>query len=211
MSTGTTRTRATRSTFRWAAVLLVVGFAAGIVFSGTLRGWAREVRFRLVPPSDAEWTEQVRLDAVSLLAVIRPDPRLPDTLPSVVWEAWDPRRRRYSPERLNDLRSRLHDFVEFVDAEHADCSEIYLTGRRPEGMSDAAAEARRRVAAALGADAAKREIDAMDALREEAFRSSPSVAGRDPDLPDFAAVREDIRRWRAQAFARADELTRPLP
>ena len=199
-----------RRTIVFGSFLVAAGVAAGVLFRTDLLRAAGAV----VPATAAQWDEQVRLDAVSLLDLVRPDERLPETLDgqSEFWAKWDARRAAYPAGRLDDLRNRLHDYLDFLQAEYADCAEIYRDGRRPEGRSDAASEARRRVAAAFGDFAARTLLPQADALREEAFRASPKIGGEpDPDLPDFVESYADLRdRFLPLAHRRVDELTRPV-
>ena len=191
------------------ATILLLAFGAGVGI--ILRPWIVRTVADVVPLSDATWTEQVRLDAVSLLDVIRPDDRLPETLRDQpeFWEAWDKRRRRYTPERLADLRTRLFDYLDFLHAEYAECADIYRSGIRPDQRSDAAEEARRRIRAGFGEFAATLERQA-DELREEAYRASPKVAGYAPDEVNYIELEEGFRTWLPRAQARVEELTAPL-
>jgi hypothetical protein len=198
-----------RRTILAALLLLAAGFGAGMVFR---RPIARRLQ-ALLPVT----TEQVRLDAVSLLSVLAPDPRLPAVLPKDApewgpfWEQWDARRARYSPEQLADLRARLEGFLDFLQAEYADAAEIYRTGRRPEDASDAARELRLRVRQDFG-ETGEALLRQADELREEAYKASPRVAGVDPDLPDYGEKFDDLlRRWLPLAQARVAELTAPAP
>lgn len=197
-----------------AVLLLACGVIAGFFFGAPLSRAISAAVSRTVPMTDADWREQVRLDAVSLLAVVAPDPRLPETLDDPALAEfrakWDERRAKYPPERLDDLRTRLHDYLDFLQAEYADCAEVYRAGRRPETRSDAAEEARRRVQAGFGAFAATLMKQA-DELREEAYTSSPKVAGgEDPALTDFRQEYDDLRAWLPRAHRRVDELTKPV-
>lgn len=190
---------------RRTALLLVVLLVAGLAAGWKLAPWFRGLR--------TVDDEQVRTDAIDLLQVLRPDGRLPEKLPDEFWRVWDEQRRHYPPERLADLRRRLHDYLDFVQAEHADAKEIYATGLRPERRSDAAEEARRRVRAAFGefADTLVAQVDGPTGLREDAYKASPKVAGYDPDLPNYEDVYLDlVQNWFPRARARADELTAPL-
>lgn len=196
---------------------LLIGLAlltAGVFAGVQARPWL--ARLTVGPVTQ----EQIRLDAVSLLDVLRPDPRLPDDLAADpegwggFWEAWDARRARYSPEQLEDLRTRLGDYLDFLRAEYADCEEIYRLGRpdHVQVQSDAAKEARRRVRAGFGAfaDTLVRQADEM---REDAYESSPKVAGGgDPDVPDYRALMDDLTtKWLPLAETRVVQLTAPLP
>ncbi|MCE9634146.1 MAG: hypothetical protein K8T90_00445 [Planctomycetes bacterium] len=197
------------------AVLLVVsGVLAGVFFRVPILRALSGVVSATVPMTAAAWDEQVRLDAVSLLAVVAPDPKLPESLDDPAMAEfnakWAERRAKYSPERLDDLRTRLHDYLDFLQAEHADCAEIYRSGRRPETRSDAAEEARRRMHTGFGVFADTLTKQADD-LREDAFRASPKVArGEDPDVTDFRQEYDDLRAWLPRAHRRVDELTKPV-
>ena len=190
-------------------VLLVVGVLAGIQARPWIARWA-------VGPVTPE---QIQLDAVSLLDVLRPDPRLPDDLAADpegwkgFWAAWDPRRARYSDEQLADLRRRLDDYLDFLHAEYADCAEIYRLGRpdHVQVQSDAAKEARLRVRADFGAFA-ETLVKQADEMREDAYTSSPKVAaGDDPALTDYRdAYDELVQKWLPMAHARVDQLTAPV-
>jgi hypothetical protein len=190
-----------------ASVLVAAGVGAGVVFRSVV---LRSVAW-VVPATPERWAEQVRLDAISLLDVVRPDPRLPEDLAGQAEfrSFWEDRRSKYPPDRLADLRTRLHDYLDFLQAEYADCAEIYRNGPRERLQSDAAREARRRVTAGFGEFAKKTLLPQADELREEAYRASPKVAGYDPDLPDFVQEYDDLRAWLPRAHARVDELTAP--
>jgi hypothetical protein len=185
-------------------LLLALGMLAGWLARGPILGAFRSTR--------AVDDEQVRSDAIDLLQVVRPDENLPAELPAEFWAVWDAQRRRYPPERLADLRQRLDAYLDFLQAEHADAREIYRNGLRPEGRSDAAEEARRRVRAAFGdfARTLEEQVDGPKGLREDAYKASPKVAGFDPELPDYEEVYLDlVQNWFPRARARVDELTAP--
>lgn len=205
----------TRRRISIALVLVVAGVAAGMTFSAELRRAFDALVHGAVPLSEADWSEQVRRDAVTLLAVVAPDPKLPESLddPSMAEfnAKWGERRAKYAVERLSDLRGRLHDYLDFLQAEYADCADIYLSGRRPETRSDASEEARRRVGAGFG-EFAPTLLAQADQLREQAYRDSPKVAkGDDPDTVDFRLEYDDLRAWLPRAHRRVDELTAAPP
>jgi len=183
-------------------LLALLGFGLGWIFRDPLLHALRQV----FPPSEATWDEWVREDATTLLGVVGPDPRLPEELPQEFLDHWDRRRRRYPPERLTDLRRRLDDYLDFLEAEHSDCAEIYRAGIRENVLSDAAKEARRRVTADFG-PFAETLIRQADALRDEAYLASPKTAGFDPDATNFVESREDLRNWMPRARARVIQLT----
>jgi hypothetical protein len=193
-----------------AALLLVAaGLAAGYVFAPWIAWGVRSA----IPKSAAEWDEQVRQDATTLVRdVLAPD--LPDELASApeFRARWDVQRAQYTPERLADLRRRLGTFFDFVVAESADCAEIYRLGRgaAPEKRSDTAEAARKSLRADFGEFAATLEAQA-DEQREVAFQASPKTAGFSEDLPDFRQQYDDLLEWLPGAKLRADELTRPAP
>ena len=197
----------TRRKVTAAILLLACGAGLGVV----LRPWILRTVADVVPMSEEAWTEQVRLDAVSLLNVLRPDERLPASLHDQpeFWDAWNKRRRRYTRERLADLRTRLRDYLDFLNAEYAECADIYRAGIRPEQRSDAAEEARRRIRAGFGAFAATLERQAEE-MREEAYRASPKVAGYAADEVNYVELQQGFLEWLPRAEARADELTAPL-
>lgn len=192
---------------RWVAAGALL--AAGITLGAVLRSDVVRAVGRFVPRSEASWRETVREDAVSLLAVINPDPRLPEDLASApeFVEAWRARRGAYSPERLADLAARLEAYLVFLEAEHEDAAEIYRSGIRPDvGTSEASRAAREGVRSAYG-PFAETLLRQGDDLREQAYRASPKTAGYDPYLPDYAEQARVLREWLPRARARVVELT----
>jgi hypothetical protein len=185
-----------------AVLLLAGGFAAGWLFRPELTDVWRAV----VPPSEGWWQETVRRDAATLVALVRPDPRLPAELPPDLRARWDENRLRYPPERLADLRRRLEGYLALLEAEYADAAEIYRSGQREFATSDAAREARRRVEADFG-PAAAALLAELDQLRDKAYLASPKTAGYDPDEQDYVALERDLREWLPRARARIAELT----
>lgn len=188
-------------------VLLVIGVALGVVFRAQVAAVGRA----LFPPPVASPEERIKADARSLLDVVKPDPRLPETLDGQTefWKTWDARRALYTPAELDDLRRRLDDYLDFLAAEYTDCAEIYRTGALDTTQSDASKEARTRIRAGFGEFAEVLIADAAK-LRDTAYKASPKVAGYDPSLDNFVELKADVFLWIPRARARIQELTAPV-
>lgn len=209
MSAAETAPRRRVRTLAIALFLLLAGVLAGVLFAQELSDAVRTLRFRISPPTDAEWEEQVREDAATLAAVLAPNESLPDELPGEFWEAWNPRRRLYTDARLADLRRRLDGYLDFLQAEFHDAAETWRTAPRSPLRSDAARDLREQLRRDFGGEA-ERMIAQADALHEDAYRHSPLVIQPAEGDPDYAQMHRDILLWLPRAHARAAELTAPL-
>ncbi len=196
-----------RRTLLWCVVLLIAGAALGVVFKAEVAAVGRT----LFPPPIVSPEERIRADARTLLDIVKPDPRLPETLDGQTefWKTWDARRALYTPAELDDLRRRLDDYLDFLAAEYTDCSEIYRTGALDTTQSDASKEARSRIRAGFG-DFAEVLIADAAKLRDTAYKASPKVAGYDPSLDNFVELKAEVFQWIPRARARIQELTTPI-
>lgn len=191
--------RETRRFLVFGAFLLAAGLAAGVLWGDRFRG--------AVSAITASREERLRGDACALLALVRPDPRLPESLEGqdAFWKVWEDRRASYTAEERRDLAGRLHAYLDFLEAEYADCADIYAEGHRETHLSDAAKAARERLAPAFG-DLATTILAQADELRDEAYRASPRHSGFDPHEVNFVTLREGLRTWMPRARARVAEL-----
>lgn len=171
-------------------------------------------------PGEADWEAQVASDTEELLKVLGPPPELSVDLDAEpeFWTRWDEHRRAYAeePRRLEQLRGNLMAFVDLMEAEYGDVRAITLADSSEvvsvmESPSRAVREGRRRIVERLGPLGEAIVADA-EALREEAFRASPGVAGYDLDAEDFAELGLRVStEWAPRARERVRRLTEPLP
>lgn len=159
---------------------------------------------RSIEPQDARFERQIEADLDTWMQFLRPDPRLfktPEEVPEFL-DAWEPRRALYDAPHAEDLRLRLHAYLDFLVAEYADAADIWDSGR-DDVLSAPAKAARETLRQRLGPLAAKLIEQSDTTVREEAFRTSPLTIS-DPDAPDFRKIYQDVRDWVPVAKAAVD-------
>jgi hypothetical protein len=177
-------------------MVLVAVIAAG----GFLWAYAA----RSIETEDQRWERQMQSDLESWMQLLRPDPRLlktPEEVPGFL-EAWQARRSLYDAAHADELRLRLHAYLEFLAAEYADAADIWDSGR-VDVVSQPAVRARMVLRKRLG-PFADRLIEQSDTtVREQAYLTSP-VTIRDPDATNYRRVYLDILDWVAVAKEAVD-------
>ncbi len=152
--------------------------------------------------TEQDWEEQMEGDfetALSVLTGIRSG-RLPLDMAGedAFWRRWDRRMDLYDSEHRAELGGHLALYLEFIQAEYADMSEIYRNGDGSKAASDAAVAARGSVSERLG-EVGRKLITDADELREDAYNASPVHSGLDPDLVDYIMENEVVKTWAPEA------------
>ena len=189
---------ARRRTHVFAALLLLIGAAAGLLV------------FSMLGPSAAEWNAQVTQDALPLTQLLRYDLRIDDA--AAVEGAWAKRRVLYDDDHLADLRERLNAFVDLQVREYAAAKQVYLSGDDPARRSADESVLNERLRRAYGNSVADEMLRQFgERVRESAYRASPKVAGgADPEAPRFDEMYDDlVADWLPQARATVERLTAP--
>ena len=151
------------------------------------------------------------------LPLLKPDLRVSRVLDDhpEFFERWGAVRADRGQAHLDELRRRLHTYLDFVESEYADAADIFDAGQA-DVLSERARERRERMRAdfppigdgpGLGEEII-RQYD--EKVREAAYRASPEVAAGDPDQIDYRALNEHVRQWLVDARRIVDDVVRAL-
>ena len=141
------------------------------------------------------WEQEVAARTEVWLQFLRPDPRLfktPEEVPEFL-ERWEEAKKASSSSQIDEVRRRVHIYLDFLETEYADAADIWDSGN-DQVLSSGAARNRERLKEAFGelGDTIVGQSD-VD-VREAAYKSSPQTI-QDPDAADFREIYQDIREW----------------